>query len=62
VPLIKEIYKSRLGGYIGIAKIIAKIKYDYDFLYLRKEVKIFVDEYDICLRLKVIRYKLYGLL
>ena len=47
---------------MGIAKTIAKIKQNYNFLYLRKEVKMVIDECDIYLRSKAARYKLYGLL
>ncbi len=37
--LIKEIYESRLGGHMGIAKTAARIKQHYDFPGLRKKVE-----------------------
>jgi hypothetical protein len=62
MQLIKEIHESRLGGHMGVAKTIAKIKQNYDFPHLRKEVKMVVDECDMCLRSKAARHKPYGLL
>ena len=59
---IKEIYKSKLGGYKGIAKTIVQVYKYYDFLYILVWVKEVVKKYDICNQSKIGRYKLYRLL
>ena len=59
---IKEIYKSKLSRYKGIAKTIAQVCKYYDFLYILVQVKEVVKKYDICNQSKIGRYKLYRLL
>ena len=59
---IKEIYKSKLSGYKGIAKTIVQVYKHYDFLYILVQVKEVVKKYNIYNRSKIGRYKLYGLL
>ena len=59
---IKEIHKSKLGGYKGIAKTIAQVHKHYNFPYILARVKEVVKKYDIYNRSKIGRYKLYGLL
>ena len=59
---IKEIYKSKLDGYKGIAKTIAQVYKYYDFLYILVRVKEVVKKCDICNQSKTGRYKLYRLL
>ena len=59
---IKEIYKSKLGGYKGIAKTIAQVRKYYNFLYILVRVKEVVKKYNIYNRSKTGQYKLYKLL
>ena len=59
---IKEIYKSKLGRYKGIAKTIVQVCKYYDFLYILVQVKEVVKKYDIYNQSKIGRYKLYRLL
>ena len=59
---IKEIYKSKLGGYKGIAKTIVQVCKYYDFLYILVRVKEIIKKYNIYNRSKIGRYKLYRLL
>jgi hypothetical protein len=61
--LVKDIYKLRLGRYIGVIKTVAKVKASgYDFLGLRERVKEVLIVYDTYYRGKADRYKPYGLL
>ena len=59
---IKEIYKSKLGRYKGIAKTIVQVYKHYDFLYILVQVKEVVKKYNIYNRSKIGQYKLYRLL
>ena len=59
---IKEIYKSKLGGYKGITKTIVQVYKYYDFLYILVRVKEVVKKCDIYNRSKTGQYKPYGLL
>ena len=59
---IKEIYKSKLGGYKGITKTIVQVYKYYDFLYILVQVKEVVKKYDIYNQSKTGQYKLYRLL
>ena len=59
---IKEIHKSKLGGYKGIAKTIVQVYKYYNFLYILVRVKEVVKKYDIYNQSKTGQYKLYGLL
>lgn len=60
--LICDIYQSRLGGHMGIAKTAAKVKQHHNFPHLKERVKEVVDQYDLCGRSKPGRHKLYRLL
>jgi hypothetical protein len=60
--LIKEVHESKLGGHMGIAKTIFKVRRSYDFPGLRKRVEEVVRECDLCNRSKSARHKPYGLL
>ena len=59
---IKEIYKSKLSGYKGIAKTIVQVYKHYNFLYILVQVKEVVKKYDIYNRSKTGQYMLYRLL
>ena len=59
---IKEIYKSKLSGYKGIAKTMVQVYKHYDFLYILARVKEVVKKCDIYNQSKTGQYKLYRLL
>ena len=59
---IKEIYKSKLGGYKGIAKTIVQVRKHYNFLYILVRVKEVIKKYNTYNQSKTRQYKLYGLL
>ena len=60
--LIKEIHESRLGGHMGIAKTLARVRQHFDFPGIREKVAEVVNNCDICGRSKPGRHKPYGLL
>ena len=60
--LIKNIHASKIGGHMGIAKTIARIRQHYDFPKMSDEVAQTLQAGEQCSRARVARNKLYGFL
>ena len=53
-------YNDLLAGYFGIDKTRELVDWKYYWPSLKRDVKTNVRGYDVCLTLKMVRYKPYG--